>query len=408
MEGQLFGWDRIGLTNLLIITGDYPKSGYGGHPKPVFDIGSVHVVDMAQAMNSGHYEKQASNATSFFKGVAVSPFKLSEAEQRMQYYKLHRKIAAGADYVITQLGFDARKYHETLHYMQENNLNVPILGSVFIPSMPLAGLMHRGAVPGCVISDELYVEMQKEAETADKGKKARLIRAAKLLAVLKGMGYSGAHIGGPCLSIRDFDFMLTKAAEFSTNWQDITSDLNFWPESHFFIYEKNDKTGLNQSIAKKPGHSGHKKLSPIYTLSDFIHRMAFTPEGPFYKIAGKTCIALHNSPLKRPFFALEHGSKSILFGCRNCGDCTLSVLAYLCPQSGCAKYLLNGPCGGSRNGWCEVYPGEKRCLFVKAYERFAAKNTQEDFKNGFAPPRNWQLNKSSSWLNFYTGKDNRK
>ena len=35
---------------------------------------------------------------------------VTEAEQLMQYYKLHRKVAAGADYVITQLGFDARKF----------------------------------------------------------------------------------------------------------------------------------------------------------------------------------------------------------------------------------------------------------------------------------------------------------
>ncbi len=410
MEGQLFGWDRIGLTNLLIITGDYPKKGYQGHPKPVFDIGSVHVVDMAQTMNTGIYENQASQATSFFKGVAVSPFKMTEAEQRMQYYKLHRKISVGADYVITQLGFDARKYHEVLLYMQENNLKVPILGSVFIPSMPLAGLMHQGAVPGCVIGDKLYEELQKEAQAADKGKKARLTRAAKLLAVLKGMGYSGAHIGGPALNMADFDFMLTKAAKFETNWQDLIGELSFWPESKFFHFEKDSTTGLNKSPAMVTGQGnkkGYKKFRPVFTLSDFIHRMAFEPDGPFYKVVGRSCIALHNSPLSRPFFAVEHGSKSLLFGCRNCGDCTLSTLAYLCPQSGCAKYLLNGPCGGSRDGWCEVYPGQKRCLFVKAYERFAAAGNQEDFKNGFTLPRNWLLNNSSSWLNFYTGKDKR-
>ena len=406
MEGQLFGWDRIGLTNLLIITGDYPKKGYQGHPKPVFDLGSVHVVDMAQTMNSGHYDNQASKPTSFLKGVAVSPFKLTEAEQRMQYYKLHRKIAAGADYVITQLGFDARKYHEVLLYMQQNKLDIPILGSVFIPSMALAGLMHRGQVPGCIIPDTLYAELQQEATAADHGKKARLNRAAKLLAVLKGLGYNGAHIGGPCLTMDDFNFMLDKAKNYAGNWQQLIAELSCWPESNFFHFDKDSTTGLNNNTAKAAAQE-HKPFKPVSTLSHFIHSLAFEPDGPLHTVAQKSCIALHNSPLKRPFFALEHGAKSILFGCRNCGDCTLSALSYHCPQSGCAKYLLNGPCGGSRDGWCEVYPNQKKCLFVKAYDGFAARGSQENFKQGFEPPRNWKLNNSSSWLNFFTGKDKR-
>ncbi|MCJ7601743.1 MAG: methylenetetrahydrofolate reductase C-terminal domain-containing protein, partial [Desulfobulbaceae bacterium] len=71
-------------------------------------------------------------------------------------------------------------------------------------------------------------------------------------------------------------------------------------------------------------------------------------------------------------------------------------------------YMLNGPCGGSRDGWCEVYPGKRLCIYVSTYERLASSSCQEEFKNGFVPPRNWLLNNSSSWLNFYLGLDNRK
>jgi len=42
--------------------------------------------------------------------------------------------------------------------------------------------------------------------------------------------------------------------------------------------------------------------------------------------------------------------------CRGCGDCKLDYFADVCPVTRCAKSLFNGPCGGSRNGYCEVDP----------------------------------------------------
>ena len=43
IESLLFGWDRSGLHNLLVLTGDYPKPGFQGAPKPVFDLDSVQL-----------------------------------------------------------------------------------------------------------------------------------------------------------------------------------------------------------------------------------------------------------------------------------------------------------------------------------------------------------------------------
>ena len=111
MESLLFGWDRHNLHNLLVIAGDYPKEGYRGYPKPVFDLDTVHVLDMLSRMNkkgeafldNGENNDQEMSIP-FLEGVVVTPFKLLESELVMQYYKLHRKVAAGADFVITQLG----------------------------------------------------------------------------------------------------------------------------------------------------------------------------------------------------------------------------------------------------------------------------------------------------------------
>ena len=54
--------------------------------------------------------------------------------------------------------------------------------------------------------------------------------------------------------------------------------------------------------------------------------------------------------------------------CAACGDCVLGLTGGICPISRCAKSLLNGPCGGSQNGKCEVDPN-KDCAWALIIER---------------------------------------
>ncbi len=62
--------------------------------------------------------------------------------------------------------------------------------------------------------------------------------------------------------------------------------------------------------------------------------------------------------------------------CRLCGDCMLGRTGGICPITRCAKSLVNGPCGGSRNGKCEVNP-DKPCAWIEIYNRLVALG-QED------------------------------
>ena len=85
MESQLYALDRANVRNLLVMTGDYPVTGFKGRPKPVFDIDPTHALQLIQEMNKGleypglkgTIKHQASD---FFAGAAVSPFKATEAE----------------------------------------------------------------------------------------------------------------------------------------------------------------------------------------------------------------------------------------------------------------------------------------------------------------------------------------
>ncbi len=55
--------------------------------------------------------------------------------------------------------------------------------------------------------------------------------------------------------------------------------------------------------------------------------------------------------------------------CAECGQCFLDVTAGICPLTACAKRLVNGPCGGAKDGSCEVEPEARRCAWEVIYER---------------------------------------
>lgn len=78
--------------------------------------------------------------------------------------------------------------------------------------------------------------------------------------------------------------------------------------------------------------------------------------------------------------------------CSGCGDCKLAYFGAVCPLTRCSKRLLNGPCGGSRNGKCEVSP-DVDCAWQLIYDRLAALN-QLDRLRAFVAPNDWSTSHS--------------
>lgn len=74
-------------------------------------------------------------------------------------------------------------------------------------------------------------------------------------------------------------------------------------------------------------------------------------------------------------------------------------------MSQCPKYLRNGQCGGSYKGWCEVYPNERQCIYVRVFSRLKKYWEEEQLDSYHIPPANWDLFQTSSWYNYYLGRD---
>lgn len=70
--------------------------------------------------------------------------------------------------------------------------------------------------------------------------------------------------------------------------------------------------------------------------------------------------------------------------CQACGDCALDYTGGICPITSCAKELLNGPCGGSQDGKCEIDP-EKDCGWFKIYERLEKLGRLENLQKIYSP-----------------------
>jgi hypothetical protein len=75
--------------------------------------------------------------------------------------------------------------------------------------------------------------------------------------------------------------------------------------------------------------------------------------------------------------------------CAQCGQCLLGETAGICPITACHKGLVNGPCGGTNNGKCEV-DKEKDCAWTLIYNRLKEQG-RLDLMKQYQPPRNHHI-----------------
>ena len=78
--------------------------------------------------------------------------------------------------------------------------------------------------------------------------------------------------------------------------------------------------------------------------------------------------------------------------CSGCGSCGLAVFGGICPVTRCAKKLLNGPCGGSQGGKCEI-DQDTDCAWHLIIDRLTALDQLENLA-AYIPPKNWSTSLS--------------
>jgi methylenetetrahydrofolate reductase (NADPH) len=409
------GWElqARGIRNVLAVSGDYPVEGTGGLSGPVFDIDSTTLLALYRGLADEPGPDGAARAPGLYLAAAVSPFKRLEAEVLLQYQKLGLKARAGADFVIPQLGYDARKWDELLRWMRLHGLHLPVLANVYVLTRTVARLFNRNEIPGCVVSDELLETIERAAAGADKGKGFFLELAARQVAIARGLGFRGAYLAGHSLPAADVERILALAASFAPDWPALARELQFSPQGTFFVYRRDPATGLNtddldpryaRSLTPAARARARRRGSLVYRFNRVVHDVAFTPDTGGYRALTRLYGAVEKSRLSRPVHLLERAVKIPLFDCRDCGDCSLPDVAYLCPVSQCPKNERNGPCGGSHDGICEVLP--KPCVWVRAYDRLKPYGEELAMLDRDPVVVDHALANTSAWANTFLGRDN--
>jgi len=398
----------LDLHNVFALTGDYPTARPGGAEPPaaVFDLDSVQLVRLIAELRR--------RGTPFHVAVAVSPFKWVEADCVYQYLKLDKKLAAGADYAITQVGWDARKFAELKRWMDGRQRSVPLLGNVYVLGPRAAERMGKGQPPGCWVSPALLKRVRAESQAPDGGLRARLERAARTVAVLRGLGYAGAYIGGTH-DAEHVQWIIRRAEALAPRWEDCAAELDFGRDG-FYAYADvpwRHATARHHQVTARveaPTEAARSGVAPprpalVPRALDALGRLVpLTSDTAARRVLTRLARAVDRRPAVAALLErVELAVKQPAFGCQACGNCVLGHLEYVCPQT-CPKQLRNGPCGGTDMGRCEVV--DQPCIWNRVYERAVAAGRVEAL-GVFIPAPDRALRGTSSWLNYFLERDQR-
>lgn len=156
LQSELLGMAALGMRHVLPLTGDPARVGDHPGAASVFDVNSVQLIAITRRMNEGfnHAGKSINAATRFVIGCTFNP---NSRNLDAQISRLERKVAAGAQYVMTQPVFDRHVLDAMIARTQ--GLGVPIFTGVWpLLSGRQAEFLHN-EVPGILVPDEVRSRM---------------------------------------------------------------------------------------------------------------------------------------------------------------------------------------------------------------------------------------------------------
>jgi 5,10-methylenetetrahydrofolate reductase len=152
LQSDLLAAWTLGLENVLIVTGDDPRSGDHPEAKGVFDLDSTQLLEVASAMNAGSdmIGRPLKGGTDFYLGAAMFP----EAEPwDIQMIRANRKVDAGARFFQTQAIFDITKLERAVEVMRP--LGVKVIAGVLILRSGRAVDFINERLAGLMVPEEI-------------------------------------------------------------------------------------------------------------------------------------------------------------------------------------------------------------------------------------------------------------
>jgi len=199
MQSDILGAAAAGMNNLLVITGDPPKTGDHPDVTGVFDIDAIGLTQMITNLNHGYDfgGNRINPPTSIFIGVGANPCAIDLAREVERFF---RKIDAGAEYAITQPVFDAESLLRFLERIETAPRRIPIIAGIW----PLASYKNaefmRNEVPGVVIPDAV-MERLSNCATKEDAREVGIELAHEVMEII-GASVSGFQVSAPMGNVK--------------------------------------------------------------------------------------------------------------------------------------------------------------------------------------------------------------
>jgi methylenetetrahydrofolate reductase (NADH) len=378
-----------GLENLLVITGDRLKdvSRFRQRARYLDSVSTIYVArrDVPRLLIA----------------AAVNPFKYREEDAMAQYLKLGKKVAAGANFGITQIGFDMRKYEELLRWTRHRGYNLPIVANVLPLSAARARYIRQHRLAGVTISDSLLALLESEERTtADQGLAGVINRLALQIIGVRFLGYAGVQITG-LHSIERLTLLKARIIELDRLcpsfgvWQQAWNRALTLPQGHLIeTAPVSDGWHLGQQSSASRSRSNALK----YHIMNRIHRAVFD-SGTIARIFRGLMRGIRRRSIVDLYLTrLERAIKGPLFGCETCGMCRLAATQYVCPET-CPKGLANGACGGTSENLCEF--GDRECIHSVKYRVARDANAIDQLERLIIPAVPAVYRGTSSWPPYF-------
>ena len=166
---------------------------------------------------------------------------------------------------------------------------------------------------------------------------------------------------------------------------------------------------MNREYAARKGRKSSllkRALSPNlpYRVGRFGKHFIFDHNAPAFNTGQSLYRQFEKSKtVMKAVHATEQMTKVPLYGCRDCGDCSLPDIGELCPESQCVKNQRNGPCGGTRAGKCEIL--DKDCIYLRAYNNLKMYGEEEQLLQHPVVFTDGSLSGTASWANTFAKRD---
>ena len=146
-EDALLTLSYLGIDNVLVLRGDAAKNETTFEPEPGGHKYAIDLLYQVVDLNNGIYledELKGTNGTKFCIGVAGYPEKHFEAPNRQSdMNNLKKKVEAGAEYIVTQMFFDNKKYFDYVKECRDAGITIPI-----IPGLkPITSIKQLSIIP---------------------------------------------------------------------------------------------------------------------------------------------------------------------------------------------------------------------------------------------------------------------